>query len=74
MSCFGYSEVNAMKRRTKKCSRLRAAAKSASPVRVVRISEEEWAAKCVSLGKGGPIEPAELFDRALRLGSRTKAS
>jgi hypothetical protein len=64
-----------MKRRTKESSRLCAAAKPAGSVRVVRISEEEWAAKCVSLAKrGGPIEPAELFDRALRLGSRTKAS
>ncbi|HYN14936.1 MAG TPA: hypothetical protein VES66_03995 [Terriglobales bacterium] len=63
-----------MKRRTKETSKLRAAAKPASGVRVIRVTEEAWAAKCVSLGKrGGPMEPAELFDRALRL-THNKAS
>jgi len=64
-----------MKRRTKETSKLRAAAKQASPVRVIRITQQEWAAKCASRAKrGGPVEPAELFDRALRLGPLTKAS
>ena len=63
-----------MKRQAKGKSKLRAAVQPSS-VRVIRITEEAWAAKCVSLGKrGGPTEPAEHFDRALRLGSGAKAS
>jgi len=46
----------------------------ASSVRVIRITEEMWAAKCGSLAKRQPVEPGEFFDRALRLGPRTKAS
>ena len=62
-----------MKKRTKETPKLRATAKA--PVRVIRISEEEWAAKCVSVARESrPAEPAEFFDRALRLGPRTKAS
>jgi len=64
-----------MKKRTKETSKLRPAAKRTGSVRVIRITEEAWAAKCVSRAKPGrPLEPAELFDRALRLGSRAKAS
>ena len=63
-----------MKRQAKGKSKLRAAVQPSS-VRVIRITEEAWAAKCVSRAKPGrPLEPAELFDRALRLGSRAKAS
>jgi len=62
-----------MKKRTRETSKLRATAKA--PVRVIRISEEEWAAKCASVAKEGrPTHPAEFFDRALWLGPRTKAS
>jgi hypothetical protein len=44
-------------------------------VRVIRISEEAWAAKCVSVTSDSrPVEAAEFFDRALRLGPRTRAS
>ncbi|MFZ3212094.1 MAG: hypothetical protein WA188_11330 [Terriglobales bacterium] len=44
-------------------------------VRVIRITEEVWAAKCGLLTKRDqPLEPEEFFDRALRLGTRTKAS
>lgn len=47
----------------------------ASSVRVIRITEEMWAEKCGSLPKRGrPLEPAEFFDRALRLGPHAKAS
>jgi len=47
----------------------------ASSVRVIRITEEMWAAKCGSLAKQGRLtEPDEFFDRALRLGPRAKAS
>ena len=63
-----------MKRQVKKTSKLRAAVHPGS-VRVIRITEEEWAVKCGALTKQGrPFEPEEFFDRALRLGSRTKAS
>jgi len=63
-----------MKRQVKQTSKPRAAVQSSS-VRVIRITEEAWAAKCGSLAKPGrPLEPEEFFDRALRLGSRTKAS
>jgi len=63
-----------MKRQAKGKSKLRAAVQPSS-VRVIRITEEAWAAKCGSLAKPGrPLEPEEFFDRALRLGSRTKAS
>lgn len=64
-----------MKKQTKKTSRSRPTTKAGSPVRVIRISEEAWAAKCVSVTSNGrPVEAAEFFDRALRLGPRTKAS
>jgi len=63
-----------MKRPVKQTSKPRAAVRPSS-VRVIRITEEAWAAKCGSLVKRGqPLEPEEFFDRALRLGSRTKAS
>ncbi|MGO9125001.1 MAG: hypothetical protein ACLP6G_08930 [Terriglobales bacterium] len=63
-----------MKRPVKQTSKPRAAVRPTS-VRVIRITEEAWAAKCGSLAKRGrPLEPEEFFDRALRLGSRTKAS
>jgi len=62
-----------MKKRTKEISKQRTTGKA--PVRVIRISEEAWAAKCVSITREGrPLEAAEFFDRALRLGPRTKAS
>lgn len=64
-----------MKRRTKESSKLRTATKPKGGFRVIRISQEEWAAKCASVAKrGGPIEPAEFFDRALQLGPWSKAS
>ena len=64
-----------MKKRTKETSKLRPAAKRTGSVRVIRITEEAWAAKCGSLTKRGqPLEPEEFFDRALQLGSRAKAS
>jgi len=63
-----------MKTKAKGKSKLRAAVQPTS-VRVIRITEEMWAAKCGSLGKRNqPPEPEEFFDRALRLGSRAKAS
>lgn len=63
-----------MKKRGKETSKLRAAVQPGS-VRVIRITEEEWAVKCGSLAKRGrPLEPEEFFDRALQLGSRAKAS
>jgi hypothetical protein len=63
-----------MKKRVKKTSKRRAAVQPTS-VRVIRITEEAWAEKCGSLAKRGrPLEPEEFFDRALRLGSQTKAS
>jgi hypothetical protein len=63
-----------MKRQVKQMSKPRAAVQPSS-VRVIRITEEAWAAKCGWLVKRGrPLEPAEFFDRALRLGSRPKAS
>jgi hypothetical protein len=63
-----------MKKRVKKTSKRRAAVQPSS-VRVIRITEEAWAAKCWSLTKRGrPLEPEEFFDRALRLDSRAKAS
>ena len=62
-----------MKKRMKEASKVRATAKA--PVRVIRISEEAWAAKCVSVTRPGrPVEPAEFFDRALRLDPRARAS
>jgi len=64
-----------MKRQTKKTSQSLPTAKAGGPVRVIRISEEAWAAKCVSVTREGrPVELAAFFDRALRLGPRTKAS
>jgi len=64
-----------MKKQPKQTSRPRTTAKAGSPVRVIRISEEAWAAKCVSVTSDGrPVEAAEFFDRALRLGPRTRAS
>jgi len=63
-----------MKKRGKKTSKLSAAVQPSS-VRVIRITEEAWAAKCGSIAKRDrPLEPEEFFDRALQLGSRTKAS
>ena len=63
-----------MKRQVKQTSKPRAAVPPGS-VRVIRITEEAWAAKCGSLAKRGqPLEPEEFFDRALQLDSRTKAS
>jgi len=62
-----------MKKRTKEISKQRTTGKA--PVRVIRISEEAWTAKCVAITREGrPLEAAEFFDRALRLGPRTKAS
>ena len=64
-----------MKRRTKEISKIRATGKAAGAGRVIRITEEERAAKCASRAKrGGVVDPAELFDRALQLGPLTKAS
>ena len=61
-----------MKKRVKARSKLRAQPGS---VRVIRITEEMWAAKCGSLAKPGQLrEPEEYFDRALRLGSCSRAS
>jgi len=60
-----------MKKRVKAKSKLRTQPGS---VQVIRITEEMWAAKCGSLAKRQPVEPGEFFDRALRLGPRTKAS
>ncbi|MFI5090688.1 MAG: hypothetical protein ACHP7P_11570 [Terriglobales bacterium] len=63
-----------MKKRGKEKSKPRAAVPPSS-VRVIRITEEAWAAQCGLLTKRGqPLEPEEFFDRALQLGSRTKAS
>lgn len=63
-----------MKTKAKGKSKPRAAVQP-STVRVIRITEEMWAAKCGSLAKRGrPVEPEEFFDRALRLGPRSKAS
>jgi hypothetical protein len=63
-----------MKRQVKKKSKLCAAVQPTS-VRVIRITEEAWAAKCGSLVKRGqPLEPEEFFDRALQLGPCAKAS
>jgi len=63
-----------MKRQVKEKSKLRAGVRPGS-VRVIRITEEAWAAKCGSLVKRGrPLEPEEFFDRALQLGPRTRAS
>jgi len=63
-----------MKRHVKEKTKLRAAVQPGS-VRVIRITEEAWAAKCGSFAKRGrPLEPEEFFDRALRLDSWTKAS
>ena len=63
-----------MKTKAKRKSKPRANVLS-SEVRVIRITEEMWAAKCGSLAKRGqPLEPEEFFDRALRLDIRGKAS
>jgi hypothetical protein len=63
-----------MKKKAKGKSKLRAAVPPTA-VRVIRVTEEAWAAKFESLPKRGrPLEPEESFDRALRLGSQTKAS
>ncbi len=40
---------------------------------VVRISQEEWAAKCASRSKQGEAEIAESYDRALQLTRAAKA-
>jgi len=70
--CFA-GRVKDMKKRTKETSKQRATPRA--PVRVIRISEEEWAAKCVSVRRNGrPVEAAEFFDRALRLGPRARVS
>jgi hypothetical protein len=62
-----------MKTKAKRKAKPRAGAQP-STVRVIRITEEMWAEKCGSLAKRQPVEPEEFFDRALRLGPRTKAS
>jgi len=72
---FCPQEANEMKKQPKQTSRQRTTAKAGSPVRVIRISEEAWAAKCMSVASDSrPAEAAEFFDRALRLGPRTRAS
>jgi hypothetical protein len=62
-----------MNKRTKaRAGRVR---KPAGSTRVVRISQEAWAAKCAVVARQGrPVEIAAYFDRALRLDSRAKAS
>ena len=63
-----------MQKKTKGKSKPRGAVQP-SAIRVIRITEEMWAAKCGSLAKRGrPLEPEEFFDRALRLDIRAKAS
>jgi hypothetical protein len=62
-----------MKKKAKAKSKLHTDAQP-SAVRVIRITEEVWAAKFGSLGRRQPVEPEEFFDRALRLDSRAKAS
>ena len=60
-----------MKKRTIAISKPRANRETPSSTRVIRVSEETWAAKIVeSSQKGEPRELAGYFDRALRLYSK----
>jgi hypothetical protein len=54
-----------MKRRAKAISKPRAIREPQGATRVIRISEEAWAAKCATtFQQGRPVEVSAYFDRA----------
>jgi membrane-bound ClpP family serine protease len=63
-----------VKKHRKAISKPRAIREPSGSTRVIRISEEAWAAKCAeTVARGKPVEIAAYFDRAQWL-SQTKVS